>query len=159
MKLDKWISSTALAAVLALAGCNATKARINDNEDLFRSYSPEIQSAIRSNRIQRGFDSTQTYLALGNADRTEYENDQELWYYYQTHTRTQKEEKSAGEYRDEMTAYENALEKGYTHVQEPTTYRVFQLRRTSVQRIVRFENGVVVDWEEPESAWVDDWHR
>ena len=40
-----------VAAVLFLAGCNATQARINDNEDLFNSYPPEVQAMIKSNRI------------------------------------------------------------------------------------------------------------
>lgn len=158
MNPRKWIPSAAVAVALCLSACNATKARINENEELFNSYSPEVQAMIKSNRIDQGFDSTQVYLALGNADRTESVDGQEIWFYHETCTDTAKEEKSAGEYRDEMTAYENAVEQG-RNVQEPSTYRVYRIYRTRVVRMVRFEAGRVVSWEEPDEMWIDDWHR
>lgn len=113
---------------------------------------------IKSNRIDRGFDQTQVCLSIGNAHRTEMKDGQEIWYYHRTHTSSVKEEKSAGEYRDEMTAYHNALRAG-RDVQEPGTQRVVRLRRTRVERLVRFESGSVVSWEEPEEMWLDEWHR
>jgi outer membrane protein assembly factor BamE (lipoprotein component of BamABCDE complex) len=157
--MNATLRSAALAAVLALAGCSATQARIDDNEDLFNSYPPEVQAMIKSNRIDRGFDSTQVYLALGNADRTEMNEGVEVWYYHQTHTQTAKEEKSAGEYREEMIAYVNEVAKGNENAKEPSTYRVFKLYRTAVSRMVDFEDGKVVSWVEPEDMWLDEWHR
>jgi outer membrane protein assembly factor BamE (lipoprotein component of BamABCDE complex) len=154
MKLAKWI----LPVALLLASCSSTKARISDNQALYDGYSPEVQAMIKSNRIDRGFDQTQVYLSLGNADRTEARDGQEIWFYHRTHTSHVKEEKSAGEYRDEMNAYHAALRAG-RNVSEPSTHRVVRLLRTRVERLVRFESGSVVSWEEPEEMWIDEWHR
>lgn len=157
MNLRHLIAATAVT--LLLAACSATKARISANEDLFNSYPPEVQAAIKSNRIERGFDSTQVYLALGNAHSTEMDGEQELWFYHQTHNQSVKEEKSASEYRDEMIVYESAVAAGGEGLSEPSAYRVVRLYRTSVCRIVRFEDGRVVSWEEPDGMWLDDWHQ
>lgn len=159
MTLKQWISSAAFAVALCLAGCNATKARISDNEDLFNSYPLEVQALIKSNRIERGFDSTQVYLAFGNADRSESRDGQEIWTYHEQFTKTAKEEKTASEYRDELDAYQDALRRGQSYVAEPSAYRTFTLKRTAIERVVIFEDGRVVSWDEPEEAWVDDWHR
>ena len=156
MKPKTWIP--ALAAALFLAACSATQARINANEELFESYTPQEQAMIKSNRIDRGFDSTQVYLALGHADRTEHADGQELWFYHQTHQRSVREEKSASEYREELDAYQQAVSEGVQGLTEPTTYRVVPLYRTNVFRLVRFEEGRVVAWEEPGDMWLDEWH-
>lgn len=159
MNLKPWISAATLAAALCFAGCNSTKARISQNEGIFNSYPPQVQSMIRSNRIDTGFDSTQVYLALGNADRTESESGQQVWYYHKTYTKTVKKQKTAAEYRDEMSAYANALKQG-KNAKEPTTYKNIKYCRDSVERIVRFEDGAVASWEEPDEMWIDeDWHR
>lgn len=159
MNLLKWTTAALLAATVALASCSATKARINENKDLFDSYSPEVQAMIKSNRISEGMDTTQVYMALGNADRTESRADQQVWTYLSTVTDNVREEKTAAEYREEMRDYEDALEKGATNVGEPETYRIVRYYRTRVDRTVVFENGVVVGWDEPDDMWLDDWHR
>ena len=156
MNTTQWIP--ALAATLLLAGCSATQARISANEDLFNGYPPEVQAMIKSNRIDRGFDTTQVYMAFGNADSTELSGEQELWYFHQTYKRTVQEEKTASEYREEMSVYEDALGQGVLDYPEPTTYRTVRLYRTGVHRIVRFEAGRVVGWEEPDGMWLEDWH-
>jgi outer membrane protein assembly factor BamE (lipoprotein component of BamABCDE complex) len=157
MSPQKWIP--ALAAALLLASCSATQARISANEDLFENYTLEEQAMIKSNRIDRGFDSTQVYLAFGHADQTSMEGEQEIWHYYRSHNRKVREEKTAGEYREELSAYGHAVEQGKQGLQEPATYRVITLYRTRVQRLVRFEAGRVVGWDEPDDMWVDDWHQ
>lgn len=157
MSPRKWIP--ALVTVLFLTGCSATDRRISANEDLFETYPPEIQAIIKSNRIDRGFDSTQVYMSFGNADRTEMDGGQEIWFYHQAHKRNVKEEKTAAEYREELSAYEYSVHQGNQNAQEPLTYRVITLHRTSVYRLVRFENGRVVSWEEPDEMWLDDWHQ
>lgn len=157
MNPREWIP--VLATVLFLTGCSATQMRINANEDLFESYPPDVQATIKSNRIDRGFDSTQVYMALGNASRTEMNGDQEVWYYHQIHNRTVREDKTAAEYREELKAYQHAVEQGEVGLHEPLTYRDVALCRTGVSRIVRFEAGRVVGWEEPDDMWLDDWHE
>ncbi len=158
MNFRQWIPSATLAATLFLVSCSATQARINDNEELFSSYSPDVQAIIKSNRIDRGFDTTQVYLSFGNADRTESRDGQEIWYYHKTESQQVKEEKSAGEYRDDMTAYESAIRQG-RNVKEPSMYRVYSLYRTRVERMVCFESNRVVSWDQPDEMWLDDWHR
>ena len=158
MNFPKWIPAAAVVAALCLSSCSATKRRINDNEELFNSYSPAIQASIKSNRIQRGFDSTQVWMALGNADRTESRADGETWFYHRQHSQTITEEKSASEYRLEMSDYEKAKAEGKT-VAEPSTHRSYKLYRTAVWRMVHFEGGVVTSWEEPDDMWIEDWHR
>lgn len=153
----KWLTSAALAATLCLTGCSATQARIDKNEDLFNSYPPDQQAMIKSNRIGVGFDSTQVYLALSNADRTGSENGQEVWYYHGTYNKTIQEELSASEYRAAQLEYENAQLQGID-APPPSTHRVYKLYRTGVERIVRFEDGYVVSWDEPEEMWLDEWH-
>ena len=157
MKLHLW--NPALSATLLLLSCSATEARIGANEDLFNGYPPDVQAMIKSNRIDQGFDKTQVYLAFGNADRTEMEVKQELWYYHQTHRRSVQEEKTASEYRQEMSSYEDAVEEGRVGLKEPKTFRVVRLSRTGVYRIVRFEGGRVASWEEPDEMWLEDWHE
>jgi len=159
MNVQKSILSATMLATLVLSGCSATKARINENEDLFNSYSPNVQAMIKSNRIDEGFDTTQVYLACGNANRTESEGEQEVWYYHDRRQNTVREEKTAAEYRLELVDYEKAVEKGNTHLSEPTTYRTVRYYRTKITRTVRFEEGVVVAWEEPQDQWLDEWHR
>lgn len=157
MNPKQWIP--ALATAVLLVSCNATDRRISANEELFQSYTPAEQAMIRSNRIDRGFDSNMVYLSFGHADRTAMEGDQELWFYHQQYERTEREEKTAAEYRDELASYYYAVEQGEQGLQEPATYRVVHLYRTGVYRLVRFESGRVVSWEEPQDMWVDDWHR
>ena len=58
------------------AALHGTEIDARDLGDLLVALSlqlpqPEDQAMIRSNRIDRGFDSTQVYLSFGNADRTE----------------------------------------------------------------------------------------
>ncbi len=151
-------SLLALTLGLLTLSCGATSRRIRANEDLFESYSPEDQATIRSGRISHGFDGTQVYLAFGNADRTEMDGEVELWFYHHTFKRVVREEKSASEYRSEMDAYELAVREGEEGLVEPETYRDVHLRREGVVRIVRFENGQVVGWEEPREHWLEDWH-
>ena len=155
MNLKHWLLPA--VTVLCLSACSATKARISDNQALYDTYSPQDQAAIKSNRIDQGFDPTQVYLSLGKADRTESEEGRETWYYHATHSTSVKEEKSAGEYRDDLIAWEKAVAQGRT-VAEPGTHRILHLRRTRVERMVHFENGSVVSWEEPDEMWLDDWH-
>ena len=147
------------AAALCLASCSATESRINKNEELFASYSPDIQAMIRSNRISQGFDANQVYMAFGKASRTEFQDGQEIWYYTRVFTRTVTEEKSASEYLAELHQYEQAVAAGQAGVHKPETHHTFQLRRTGVTRLVRFEGGQVVSWDEPEEMWLDEWQQ
>ena len=163
MNFKNWLPSiallAALLAALSLTGCNATTARISLNNELFNSYSPRVQAIIKANRIAEGFDSNQVSMALGNANRIELQGFRKIWTYYETFEDTIRVEKSADEYRDEMITYENAFGYGYNYVPEPTTHRLVNLYRTRVVRTVRFEDGLVVGWEEPEHLWLSDWHQ
>ena len=158
MHSNPWTRLATAVAFLALSACSATQARIDDNQELYDSYPPEVQAFIKSNRIDKGFDKTQVYLALGNADRTELVEDTEVWYYHVTHNDTVREEKSATEYRAEMYEYERAVAEGVEHATPPETYRTFQLFRTRIGREVHFEGGLVSSWSEPEEKWIDEWH-
>ncbi|MET0263145.1 MAG: hypothetical protein ABW223_09625 [Rariglobus sp.] len=72
-------------AVLA-AGCSSSpKSRISKNQAAFDSYPAEVQAGIREGRVEVGYTSEQTRLALGAPDRvltrTSGSGNSEVWVY------------------------------------------------------------------------------
>ncbi len=151
------IGAVALAIVV-LAACSATDQRISNNEALFNSYPPDVQAMIKSNRIAKGFDQTQVYLAFGNADSTKNEDGIESWIYTEVHQKYVQTKKDVHKYALEVKEYHDALHNGELAT-EPSTEETIKLYRTRVARVVQFGDGHVDSWTEPGDEWLDDWHQ
>jgi outer membrane protein assembly factor BamE (lipoprotein component of BamABCDE complex) len=152
----KFLLSSAVLLVAA-AACGGPKARIKDNEELFASYPPNVQALIRAGEIDRGFDTTQVYMALGSPHSKEPNPKGEIWSYTQRWQRQVQEEKGAVEYENERLKYEQARARG-EQPPEPVPYRVVTYYRTQVVRLVHFETGKVVADERPTDRYLDEWH-
>ena len=72
-------------AALVLAACASPSTRIDDNEALFNSYTPEERRLIRSGQVAVGFDQDQVRMALGEPSRvrsvTTVNGTQSVWEY------------------------------------------------------------------------------
>ena len=151
------IGAVALAIVV-LAACSATDQRISNNEALYNSYPPDVQAMIKSNRIAKGFDQTQVYLAYGNADSTKSDSGSEAWIYTEKHKKYVQTKKDVHKYALEVKEYHDALNRGELAT-EPSTEETITLFRTRVARVVNFQDGHVDSWTEPGDKWLDDWHQ
>ena len=59
-----------LSAMVALSACSSTKSqRINQNEALFKSYTPGERQMIRTGQVAVGFDQDMVRMALGDPSR------------------------------------------------------------------------------------------
>ncbi len=55
-----------LALACGLTACTSTSKRINQNEALFKTYSPGEQRMIRTGQVAVGFDQDMTRMSLGD---------------------------------------------------------------------------------------------
>ncbi len=60
----------ALVLLLALSACATPQKRIEKNPELFASYPPDVQEALKEGNINLGFDPKMVEIALGKPDRT-----------------------------------------------------------------------------------------
>jgi len=62
-----------LAIMITLTGCMNSQffreRRINSNQEVFNSFSPEIQAKVRAGQVDVGFSEQMVYLAWGKANR------------------------------------------------------------------------------------------
>ena len=61
------------ATITLLLGCATTGSRISENQALFDSYPPNVQSKIRSGTVDVGFDEDQVWMALGKPNEKSIE--------------------------------------------------------------------------------------
>jgi outer membrane protein assembly factor BamE (lipoprotein component of BamABCDE complex) len=153
---------SALAALvlpaLILSACSATQSRIDAHEDVFVTYPPEVQEAIRENRLLPGFDATQVYLALGDAHARSTDGDVETWSYHRTHKRWIQEDKPEAQHKLELVEFQLTRVEG-ANTPAPRSFDDVCLARTAVELTVQFVDGEVVQWDEPTDVWVDEWHE
>lgn len=74
-----------VCASALLAACGARERRIKRNQELFSSYPPATQQAIREGEVQVGFTKEMVAMALGKPDRVYNRSTegstQEIWAY------------------------------------------------------------------------------
>lgn len=147
-------SSWGIAAlVLCAAACSTPKKRIEENQALFSTYSPEDQAAIRSGQIRQGFDQTQVYMALGKPTKKKTEGANEEWLWLQRVKRQVTVKKDVNKYALERNEYEQGR-----RLKPPSTEEVSTQHRTRIVRVVKFVNGKVVSREDPPAMFADEWH-
>ena len=86
MRVHKFLLPLAAAvAAFGFAGCATPTTRINQQPELFASYTPEQQDLIKQGKVAIGFDMDAVRLALGAPDhvRTRETNDgtSQIWSY------------------------------------------------------------------------------
>jgi hypothetical protein len=162
------VKGTVLALAFALlVACGGPKARIKESQELFDTYPPETQALIKSGQIAKGFDQTQTYMALGKPEKKEANGEQETWVYTVGVKRTLKHEKGAVQYENEQLKYERAMEE-YRRVKaegglavepaKPDPFIYEHQHRTRVKCEVVFVDGRVAGWRDPVDEYLDEWH-
>lgn len=72
-------------AAIALLACNTTGTRIRDQQELFDSYTPEVQENLRNGIVEVGYTTEMVVMALGEPDdkaAAKPENEvEEVWTY------------------------------------------------------------------------------
>lgn len=146
-----------LAFACSASGKRSTPgSRIEDNRKLFHTYPPSVQKAIRLGRIQRGFDQTKVYMALGEATAKETAGASETWLYAKRVRKKVTTDRDADQ--DESERRRNKATRGRS-AKASSTDEAKYLQRTRVVRVVEFKHGRVSSWEDPSAHYLDEWHE
>ncbi|MHC4164769.1 MAG: hypothetical protein ACYSUM_21845 [Planctomycetota bacterium] len=123
---DATVRSLALLPLLLAVACSTStstrSSRIEKNKELFATYPPDVQAAIRSGEIRRGFDQKQVYMAFGKPSTKDAQGTSETWLY---------EVVAPGARKKTQTGEDKA---------------VLLIRMVHV---VKFTDGRVSNWEDP----------
>lgn len=133
----------AAALLLFLAGCRTVEDRIKENAEVFAAFDPEVQEAIREERIEVGFTREMVAIAWGPPDvkrvRRAEAGDREIWTYL--------DRRSAFAGRRfagfEPVFYFDPKSKTHRTVYEPIYVDVYQTVETERDR-VEFQDGKAV---------------
>lgn len=140
-----------LALLALVAACNTPAQRIEDNQALYDTYTPEDKAAIKSGQIRQGFDQNQVYMALGKPDKKKASGGNEEWIWLKTAQRTVTRQKDVNKYALERNEYEQGQ-----RATPPSTEEKVKQTRTYIVKAVKFESGRVVSWDDtpkPVTEW------
>jgi hypothetical protein len=97
---NKSLITASILFICILIGCVSAQqirdGRIRDNQEMFNTFSPDIQDKVRLGQIDLGFTQDMVYLAWGGPDRiymrTTKDGDATVWSYtiVQTRFRTER---------------------------------------------------------------------
>jgi outer membrane protein assembly factor BamE (lipoprotein component of BamABCDE complex) len=144
--------------LLLAVGCSTPSSRIKKNQELFDSYPPDVQTAIRSGEIRKGFDQNQVYMALGHATKKEAAGTSETWLYAKQVHKQVTTKKDVYKYELERREYDEKVARG-ERATPPSMEETKYLKRTRVVREVKFTNGRVTSWNDPPDRYLDEWHE
>ncbi len=113
-----------MLCLLMVSGCATPAYRIKKNPELFASFPPEVQEAVRQGRIEVGFTRDMVRMALGAPDRVRVrrtaEGLTEVWVYTGIrHVSALTPVESGYWYRDRR----GRLRRGYDWLWSDTWYR------------------------------------
>jgi len=83
-----------ILVAVVLSGCATPDARIRRNQELFETFSPDVQARIRAGQVDIGFTPEMATMALGEPDRTYTRRTATgiytVWSYTDRHSSTQR---------------------------------------------------------------------
>lgn len=132
-------------ACVLVASCASPDSRIRRNAELFETFPPEVQAAVRDGRVDLGFNQDMVFIALGKPNR-EYtrrtrQGEFVVWA-YTDHFRRVQRQKVDGRFRvrDSRTGHVHSV-RDSVWVDVPTFYEFDRLR-------IEFQDNEVVAIEE-----------
>ncbi len=129
---------------LLFAGCATPAYRISKNQELFDSFSSEVQARVREGKVDIGYTRDMVLLALGRADREYTRRTQsgitDIWSYTDTYV-TSDRQRVEGTFRlrDAGGRYRSVSDTIWVDVDKEHEYEV---------KRIEFHNGVVQAIEE-----------
>jgi hypothetical protein len=142
---SKLVITILLGAIALTMGCASTDSRINKHSDLFATFSPDIQEAIRAGRVQIGYTTDMVFMALGKPHREYVRN-------------TAAGQTQVWSYTDYYTLSRRQMVDGQFRVRDPRSGRMSTVSDSvwadvmtyhEYDRVrIEFENGKVVAVEE-----------
>jgi outer membrane protein assembly factor BamE (lipoprotein component of BamABCDE complex) len=120
-------AGSVLTSLMMLAGCSTPASRIEQNQELFNTYEPDIQAAIRQGKIDIGFTRDMVHMALGKPDRqysrTTESGQSEIWSYVELYSTTRRQ-RIDGPFRirDPQGGYRTVSDSLWVDVDEQREY-------------------------------------
>ena len=154
---DATVRTLTLLPVLLAFGCSPPSSRIKKNEELFATYPPDVQAAIRSGQIQQGFDQNQVYMALGKPTKKKAQGSSETWVYVKQVRKQVTTKKDVYKYELELREFEDKRARG-EYAKEPSLDETTGLTLVLLS-VVKFTDGRVTSWEDPPDQFPDEWDQ
>lgn len=136
------VSVAAIAAALALSGCDTFASRAHEKAAVYQSLPPATQQRLHRGQISVGDSKDMVYIALGYPDEVRQmataQGVQTVWI-YRTYWQQYEGSEWVGWHR---TIVPMANGRGYYVVHEPVTEDVYSTHADEVIRVT-FVNGVV----------------
>lgn len=149
----------AFSSVIALlTACGSTpERRIEENQSLFDTYPADVQVAIRSGQIRKGFNQNQVYMALDKPAQKDAGATGETWIYTNKDSKHVTTKKDVYKYELERKNYEEKKDRG-EYAMKPSMEETLTYYRTRVVRVVDFTKDRVSGWSTPSAEFLDEWH-